>query len=119
LSIQITAEEEAMKSSKDIVRGWTVILISLFALAGCAGSATQKSTGEYIDDAAITTKIKAGFVEDPTVSALAITVETFRGNVQLGGFASNAREIERAGQIARSVHGVKAVENDIRLKPAD
>jgi len=91
----------------------------LLLLAGCAGTATQKSTGEYLDDAAITTKIKAGFVEDPVVSALSITVETFRGNVQLGGFANSRKEIDRAGQIARGVRGVKAVENDIRLKPAN
>lgn len=102
-----------------VMRQWLLTMVSLLALAGCAGNATQKSTGEYIDDAAITTKIKAGFVEDPTVSALAITVETFRGNVQLGGFASSTREIERAGQIARSVRGVKAVENDIQIKPAN
>lgn len=108
-----------MNMQSRVTRRWLLTLVPVLALAGCAGNATQKSTGEYIDDAAITTKIKAQFVEDPTVSALAITVETFRGNVQLGGFASNNREIERAGQIARSVRGVKAVENAIQLKPAN
>lgn len=104
--------------SRNARRMFISAMVSL-ALSACAGSATQKSTGEYLDDAAITTKIKAGFVEDPVVSALSITVETFRGNVQLGGFANSRKEIDRAGQIARGVRGVKAVENDIRLKPAN
>lgn len=75
----------------------------------------QKSAGATIDDAAITTKVKAKFVEDKTVSALNIKVNTYEGTVQLSGFAKSAEEAERAAQIARSVNGVKMVKNDIRL----
>jgi len=85
---------------------------------GCASTATQSSAGEVVDDSLITTKVKAAFVEDKQVSAMNINVETFKGTVQLSGFANNATEMNRAAEIARSVKGVKAVKNDIRLKTA-
>jgi len=85
-------------------------------LTGCAGSPTKESTGEVIDDAWITTKVKAAFVEDPMVSALNVKVETFKGVVQLSGFANNSTEMARAAEIARGIKGVKEVKNDIRLK---
>jgi osmotically-inducible protein OsmY len=85
-------------------------------LTGCASSPTKESTGEVVDDAWITTKVKAAFVEDPQVSALGIKVETFKGVVQLSGFANNSTEMARAAEIARGIKGVKSVKNDIRLK---
>ena len=85
---------------------------------GCASTATQSSIGEVVDDSVITTKVKAAFVEDKAVSALNIKVETFKGTVQLSGFANNATEVNRAVEIARSVDGVQSVKNDIRLKSA-
>lgn len=85
-------------------------------VAGCAGSRTSQSTGEAIDDAAITTKVKAALVRDPVVSALAINVETYKGTVQLSGFARNEEERTRAVELARGVDGVKAVRNDIALR---
>lgn len=83
---------------------------------GCASTATQSSAGEVVDDSLITTKVKAAFVEDKAVSAMNINVETFKGTVQLSGFANNATEMSRAAELARNVKGVKAVKNDIRLK---
>jgi osmotically-inducible protein OsmY len=85
-------------------------------LTGCAGNQTKESTGEVIDDSWITTKVKAAFVEDPMVSALNIKVETFKGVVQLSGFANNSTEVQRATEIARGIKGVKEVKNDVRLK---
>ena len=76
----------------------------------------RESLGETVDDSIITTKVKAAFVDDIHVSALNITVETFKGTVQLSGFADNERELERAAELARNVNGVKSVKNDIRLK---
>jgi osmotically-inducible protein OsmY len=90
----------------------------LFGAALASGGCTnlgQKSAGAQIDDAAITTQVKAKFVEDHTVSALNIKVNTFQGTVQLSGFVKSAEEAERAAQLARSVGGVKMVKNDIRL----
>ena len=86
--------------------------------AGCASTATHSSLGETVDDSVITSKVKTAFVEDKDVSALNIKVETFKGTVQLSGFANNATEVNRAVEIARGTDGVKSVKNDIRLKTA-
>jgi hypothetical protein len=85
-------------------------------LTACSSTPTHESTGEVIDDSWITTKVKSAFVEDPTVSALNVKVDTYKGVVQLSGFANNTSEIQRAADIARGVKGVKEVHNDIRLK---
>lgn len=90
--------------------------ILMVALSACAGGPARESTGEYLDDASITTKIKTAFVQDTTVSAMNVKVETFKGNVQLSGFANDQAEVERAVRIARTTPGVKSVKNDIRLK---
>lgn len=91
-----------------------VLLVA--TLAACGGSPTRESTGEYIDDTAITTKVKAAFVQDKLVSAGDIKVETFKGSVQLSGFADSPAEIQQAVSVASKVPGVKSVRNDIRLK---
>lgn len=85
-------------------------------LAGCAGTATRESTGEYVDDTTITTKVKTALLQDHQVSGTAINVETFKGTVQLSGFAANDTERARAAEVARAVPGVKSVRNDIRLR---
>jgi len=98
-------------------------LVTLLALgtgaatfSGCAGTATRESTGEYIDDATITTKVKASFVKDPLVKALDVKVDTFKGTVQLSGFVDTAEQKARAEQIAAGTTGVSAVKNNITLK---
>jgi hyperosmotically inducible protein len=92
-----------------------ILIVSL--LLGCAGTSTQESTGEYLDDSAITAKVKSAFVADKQVNALDIQVTTFKGVVQLSGFASSQQEIDRAVELARKVPGVKSVKNDIRRAP--
>ena len=89
------------------------VACTLLAGSGCAVTRGQSTAGEYVDDATITTKVKAKFAEDPTVSAMAIKVETLQGVVQLSGFAKSQAEKDRAAQIARSTEGVKSVKNDI------
>lgn len=85
--------------------------------APAAGNPPAKeSTGEYIDDAAITAKVKAAFVTDREVNAIEVKVTTYKGTVQLSGFATSSTSIERAVQLASNVPGVKVVRNDIRLK---
>jgi osmotically-inducible protein OsmY len=101
-------------------------LVTLLALgggiatisSGCAGTATRESTGEYIDDATTTTKVKAAFVKDPVVSAMDVKVDTFKGTVQLSGFVDTAEQKTRAEQIAAGVSGVSAVRNNITVKTA-
>jgi osmotically-inducible protein OsmY len=92
------------------------VLITVLFLAACAATSTDESTGEYVDDAAITAKVKTALLQDPEVSGLAIKVDTFKGTVQLSGFANNERERQHAVTLARSVAGVRSVQNSIRLK---
>ncbi len=83
---------------------------------GCAGTATRESTGEYVDDASITTKVKAAFVRDPVVKALEVKVDTFRGTVQLSGFVDTAEQRDQAQRVAAGVPGVAKVQNNISLR---
>lgn len=92
----------------------SIILIA-FAL-GCASTAKQESTGEYIDDSVITTKVKAAIFNEPTLKSSEISVETFKGVVQLSGFVSDQESIETAVRVASKVKGVKDVHNDMRVK---
>ena len=95
------------------------LLLAMFILAislGCASTKTQEGTGEYIDDSAITTKVKAAILQEPTLSSAEINVETFKGVVQLSGFVGSRAEINNAVEISRRVSGVKSVRNDMRVK---
>lgn len=99
-------------------------LVALLALgsgfasftAGCTGTATRESTGEYVDDAGITARVKAAFVRDPAVKAIDVKVETFKGTVQLSGFVDSQEQKIRAEQIARTIQGVQTVTNNISVK---
>jgi len=84
---------------------------------GCAVTRDQSTVGEYVDDATITTRVKAKFAEDPVVSAMAIKVETLKGTVQLSGFSKSTLEKNRASQLAEKVPGVRDVDNNIMVKP--
>lgn len=89
---------------------------ALLMIPGCASTQTQESAGEYIDDASITAAVKSKLIGDSSVKARDIEVETFRGTVQLSGFADDTTQINRAVEIARGTKGVKSVRNDVRLK---
>ncbi len=89
----------------------------ILAATGCAVSRGQETVGSYIDDAAITTAVKARFFEDKDVAGTSISVETLNGTVMLSGFAKNALERNRAETLARGVKGVTAVKNEIAIRP--
>lgn len=94
-------------------------LFLIFVLAyfvGCASTDKKSGTGEYIDDAIITSKVKMAILGEPTLSSAEINVETFKGVVQLSGFVSSQDNIIRAVHLTRSVPGVSSVKNDMRLK---
>ena len=93
-----------------------IAALMLTTVVGCASTATKEGTGEYIDDSAITTSVKAAILNAPTLKVSEINVETFKGTVQLSGFVSSAENIATASSVARSVKGVKSVKNDLRLK---
>lgn len=84
---------------------------------GCAVIRGQETPGAYVDDVAITTAVKAKFVEDKTVDAGAIKVQTLNGTVQLSGFAKSNAEKAQAEQIARGTKGVRQVRNDLLVRP--
>ena len=96
----------------------SLVAIGVAGVAGCAVTDRQSSVGTYVDDAAITTQVKAKMAEDPTVSAMRISVETLQGTVQLAGFATNESEKARAAQIAQGVNGVRDIRNNIIVRPA-
>ncbi|HEX8962056.1 MAG TPA: BON domain-containing protein [Rhodocyclaceae bacterium] len=104
-----------MKASNRISAILAALLLTT-AVAGCAGSRTQESTGQYFDDAALTTKVKTAIFNDPNLKANEIGVETYKGVVQLSGFVASQSEISRAVQVARSVNGVRSVKNDLHIK---
>ncbi len=88
----------------------------LTAIVGCAGTAKQEGTGEYVDDTIITTKVKAAILDEPSLKVAEINVETFKGVVQLSGFVSSQANMIKAVEVTRGVKGVKSVKDDMRLK---
>ena len=96
--------------------GSLFLAIVLASLLGCASTARQEGTGEYVDDTVLTTKVKAAIFNEPSLKSAEINVETFKGVVQLSGFVSSQANIERAVQVARGVPGVNSVKNAMRLK---
>ena len=89
----------------------------LMAIAlGCASTAKQEGTAEYVDDAVITAKVKAAILSEPTLKSAEINVETFKGVVQLSGFVSSQAAVDKAVEVTRKVGGVTSVKNDMRLK---
>jgi osmotically-inducible protein OsmY len=106
------------KHMKSIIGKLATLFGILFvALAlGCASTAKQEGTGEYVDDTVITGKVKSAIFAEPTLKSAEINVETFKGVVQLSGFVSSEANQTRAVQVARAVAGVRSVKNDMRLK---
>jgi osmotically-inducible protein OsmY len=90
--------------------------IALTAVAGCASTRTHESTGQYVDDSAITASVKAAIFNEPGLKSAEINVETYKGRVQLSGFVSSRDKSERAVQVAQGVNGVTSVANDMQIK---
>jgi len=88
----------------------------IVGLSACAGSKTSESTGEYVDDSVITTKVKSLLAADDFLKSFQISVETYKGTVQLSGFVSSQQAVDKAVQITRGVGGVKSVKNSLIVK---
>lgn len=102
---------------KHIKQLMAILLAALMVgVAGCAGTATHESTGEYVTDSWITTKVKAALVDSPVVKATEVNVETFKGRVQLSGFVSSPTAMQEAVRLTQGIKGVTEVKNDMRVK---
>ena len=97
------------------VSKFAVVLATLVLAVGCAGTRTHRSTGEHVDDATITSKVKIALAADSNTKAHEIDVTTFRGKVQLNGFVDSADMKAAATRVARGVNGVAAVDNNLRV----
>ena len=93
-----------------------LVFLMLITLVACASTRTRESTGEYVDDSVITTKVKSLLANDDFFKSFQISVETYKGTVQLSGFVNSQQAVNKAGQIARSVQGVKSVKNNLIVK---
>jgi osmotically-inducible protein OsmY len=112
---QETTTMKSFKSRYLLASVFTAVTLAT-AATGCSVFRDQQSTGSYVDDSVVTTRVKTKFAEDKTVSAMALHVETLKGVVQLSGFAKNAAEKQMAEQLAREVKGVVSVKNDIIVR---
>ncbi len=92
------------------------LVVLLASFLGCASTATQEGTGEYIDDSVITAKVKAEILGEPSLKSTEINVETFKGVVQLSGFVNSQADINKAVAVARTVKGVTSVKNSMLVK---
>ena len=112
--------EKNMRALNQSSSSFLMMVVLAFCLIistiGCTSSRTKESTGEYFDNSVITAKVKAAIIKDDDLKATEISVETFKGIVQLSGFVSSQSHINKAVSIARSVEGVKSVKNDMRVK---
>ena len=104
-----------MKKMNCLIRYFALIML-ITAFVACASTPKQESTGEYVDDSVITTKVKSLLAADDFLKSFQISVETYKGIVQLRGFVDSQKLVEKAGQIARSVKGVNSVKNDLIVK---
>ena len=96
--------------------GYFVLVMLMVAFVACASTSKQESTGEYVDDSVITTKVKSLLAADDFLKSFKISVETYKGAVQLSGFVASQNAVDKAGQIAWSVKGVKSLKNNLIVK---
>jgi osmotically-inducible protein OsmY len=101
---------------RNIVVHCLVLLMLIATFAACASTPERESTGEYVDDSVITTKVKSMLAADDFLKSFKISVETFKGTVQLSGFVNSQQAVDKADEIALSVKGVKSVKNDLIVK---
>ena len=98
------------------ILSFLICIVLVTSFLGCASTQKREGTGEYIDDSAITTKVKAAIFNEPSLKVFQINVETFKGEVQLSGFVDTPQSVSKAGEVARGVKGVKSVKNNLIVK---
>ena len=101
---------------RDVVIYCLMLFVIIAIFAACASTSTSEGTGKYVDDSYITTKVKSLLAADDFLKSFAITVETYKGTVQLSGFVNSKGAVDKAGDIAKSVKGVTSVQNNLIVK---
>lgn len=104
-----------MKTKNTLVRNLLLLLL-VVGVAACGSTSKQSGPGEYVDDSVITTKVKSQLAGDDFLKSFEISVETYKGVVQLSGFVDSRTAVTRAGEIARGVQGVSSVKNNLNVK---
>lgn len=101
-----------------LIKKISVLIFSgvLISLAACAATETKESTGQYVDNSVLTAKIKTAIFNEPSLKSSEITVQTFKGEVQLSGFVSSIEQTNKAVEVAKAIPGVTSVKNDMRVK---
>jgi osmotically-inducible protein OsmY len=107
------SKKNTTMSKLNLILRLLICLVLVVSVAGCAGGKTSRSTGEYLDDSSITTKVKSSILATAKLETLDITVDTFRGVVQLSGFVDSEQDSNLAAEVARKVPGVKTVHNNL------
>ena len=101
---------------RNMLIGCFVVLMMIASLAACASTSKQEGAGEYVDDSYITTKVKSMLSADDFLKSFEISVQTYKGIVQLTGFVDSQKAIDKAGEIASGVKGGKSVKNNLNVK---
>lgn len=104
-----------MKKIARVLQYIVLVTITVTLLA-CKSTPTSESTGEYIDDSMITSKVKTALFQDKQIASSHVSVKTFKGDVQLSGFVADDKQAKRAGIIASKIAGVKTVHNSLIVK---
>jgi osmotically-inducible protein OsmY len=104
-----------MANTRRVLRYLVCVLLTTVFI-GCASTQKQESTGQFLDDSVITTKVKAAVFNEPSLKVLQINVETFKGEVQLSGFVDSAENARKAAEVAGTIAGVKSVKNNLVVK---
>ena len=100
----------------NMLKRFSALFLAALLVSACAATPKQESTGEYVDDSWITTKVKSAILAEPSLKVAQITVETYKGVVQLAGFVDSSAAGSKAADLAREVKGVSSVKNDTRTR---
>jgi osmotically-inducible protein OsmY len=111
----LQGEIPAMKK-RNVLISCLLVLVLMASFAAIAAAAGKETTGDFVDDSVITTKIKSILAKDELLKSFEISVETRKGVVQLSGWVGTQEAVNKAGQIARDVKGVKSVKNNLIVK---
>jgi len=98
------------------VMKFMICFVLMTAFMGYAASEKHESTGQYVDDSVITTKVKAAIFKESTLKSFQINVKTYKAVVQLSGFVDSSQSVSKAGEVAQGVEGVESVKNDLIVK---